>query len=74
MTMETEIIKQMISDWRDQYIQIKEQLILKGTEANTVEYNILATEALVITCCMNDATDALLKITEKKCEATKLQL
>lgn len=66
MTMETEIIKQMINGWRDQYAQIKEQLIIKGAESNTVEYNILATEALVITCCMNDATDALLAITEKK--------
>ena len=67
MSMETEIIKQMISGWREQYTQIKEQLIFKGAEANTVEYNILATEALVIACCMNDAADALLKITEKKC-------
>jgi len=65
---EIEIIKEMIAHWKSEYNGVKEQLIIKGGEANTVEYNILATEALVISCCMNDAADALLKIVEGKKE------
>jgi hypothetical protein len=63
---EIEIIKAMIARWKSEYTQVKEQLIIKGGEANTVEYNILATEALVLSCCMLDATDALLEIVEAK--------
>ena len=56
----------MIESWREEFASIKEQLIVRGGEANSVEYNILATEALRLSLCINDATDLMLNISEKK--------
>ena len=59
-------IKELIVVWRYEFDSIKEQLITKGSEANSQEYNLLATEALRLSLCINDLTDLLLVIEENK--------
>ena len=57
-----QLIQEMIEAWREEYHSIKEQLILKGAESNSYEYGLLATEALRLSECMNDASDLLLSV------------
>lgn len=64
--MEEKLIREMIEDWRSEFLLIREQLAAKGGESNSLEYNILATEALRLSLCINDATDLLLSITQSR--------
>lgn len=69
--MEIELIKKMIEEWRNEFYSIKEQLIINGGESNSLEYNLLATEALRLSMCINDATDLILSIVEKEINKSK---
>lgn len=60
------LIKEMIQKWREEYSQIKDILIVKGAESSSNEYNLLATEALRLSECMNDAADLLIELSEKE--------
>lgn len=66
--MESHLIKKMIESWKNEFASIREQLILKGGESSTLEYNLLATEALRLSLCINDATDLLLLMADKKAQ------
>jgi hypothetical protein len=58
------LIKALINKYREDYAIIKEHLVKLGSEADSNEYALLATEALTITICMNDLADILLKLSE----------
>jgi hypothetical protein len=64
--METQLIKKMMEKWKEEFASIREQLILKGAESNTLEYNLLAAEAMRLSMCINDAAELLLNIAAKK--------
>jgi len=62
-------VRDMIENWREEYNSIKEQLIVNGAEAHKNEYNLLATEALRLSLCMNDAVDLLIQMLEEEAKA-----
>lgn len=66
--VELHLIKKMIESWKAEFASIREQLILKGGESSTLEYNLLATEALRLSLCINDATDLLLALADKNAQ------
>lgn len=53
-------LQKLIHDWNDVYRDLKDCLCQKGAEANTVEYAVLATEALRLSDCIKDAQELLI--------------
>lgn len=58
-------LKNIIAQWQGELDELKGVLVMKGGEAASLEYNILATEALRLSICISDATRVLLQDAEE---------
>lgn len=63
---EQKALKQLIEKWKDDYRDIKNALVEIGAKPHSLEYNLLATEALALSCCILDATDTLIEVIENE--------
>jgi len=53
-------IIEMIQGWKNELAEIKEDLLAKGGDAGSLEYNVLSSEALRLSMCITDATELLI--------------
>lgn len=58
----TKHIKNVIEIWKIELDSLKGELIQIGSKSDSLQYNFLATEALRLSLCINDATDCLLQM------------
>jgi hypothetical protein len=59
-------MNELIKEWKEEFNCIRDQLIQKGHESSSLEYNLLACEAIRLMMCINDANELLLKLIEVK--------
>jgi len=54
-----EKLKDLINQWKLEFGEVRSALIEIGAKGDSLEYNLLANEALRLSMCISDATDLL---------------
>lgn len=60
MATQTTALHQLIQHWKTEHAAIRQQMATEGAAADAPQYNILATEALCLSTCINDANQAVI--------------